>query len=789
MADDIATLGLAIDSSQTISASTALDKFSASGRAAQAQNEGLAKSQALVATATQRVNAETERVAGINLATSRAVQGLQSQMVAMAGGLGVVGVGLSALGPIGLVAAVGLAAVASAIQFVKEESLRMGQAAIGLRQFADVTGLSIAQIKALKEAGAELGLSGDAVASSFERLTGNFTATRQASGPLFDDIRNINGGLALQLNQAKTSAESINALARAYHEAGNEAVKANIAKAAFGRQGMAEGPILEKIFQAGGMENFANSMKGLSGATEQQTRAWADMAAKIEATEKRAKNILASIFTTEGLAAQLAAAQYMERMAIAAAEMARQKEGLSWLQRMFISLGELSIAEAGLDPEKVLGASTAMLAARQRLAQGLSENAGIKKEDVESWLKLSDAVRGILTPAEKATKDLLDLRNAAATAMNLQAARVGALGAAASIDEQTQQKLLKIESERLNSIFSLDKAENDALATRARSAAQTDARVQKEALRVTQLGELASVTELNRQKEDALAKSIRDGARFSDTELAAMRERNKLLTEASKIESQLVFDRSQIFKTQSDQSTDALLRANGIPPASDRAAAIRDYMRMTDTLKEVNSAAGTFASGFFTDLSHGVNATTALHNALTRLSDMLIDMAARRLVAQALGGLLPSLPGLPGGTIGGNAGSVVPVGHSGGILGRDVLPMRYIHPAYFEMAPRFAGGGIVGGERPVLAHDGEGIFTRGQMAAMGGNAAPPQVNVQVHNYTQANAQVQQSPSGDLHVVIRDAVRGTMIDDISNNGPVTRAHTQRFGLDPTRGMAV
>jgi hypothetical protein len=220
-------------------------------------------------------------------------------------------------------------------------------------------------------------------------------------------------------------------------------------------------------------------------------------------------------------------------------------------------------------------------------------------------------------------------------------------------------------------------------------------------------------------------------------------------------------------------------------------------MRLTDAMKQLSDAAGSFASGFLKDISHGVSATTALHNALTRLSDTLIDMISKKLQEKALGMLIGLLP-TPGGdlTFGGTTGGVGSTGtggigsaHSGGIIGLDALPMRFVHPAYFDDAPRFQGGGIVGGETPIIAHRGEGVFTPGQMAAMGGSSGPPQVNVAVHNYSQANAQVKQTPSGDLHVVIRDMVRGTVIDDISNNGPITRAHTQRFGLDPTRGMAV
>jgi hypothetical protein len=75
--------------------------------------------------------------------------------------------------------------------------------------------------------------------------------------------------------------------------------------------------------------------------------------------------------------------------------------------------------------------------------------------------------------------------------------------------------------------------------------------------------------------------------------------------------------------------------------------------------------------------------------------------------------------------------------HTGGIVGGDSMPTRSIHPAYFDDAPRFHTGGIAGDEVPIIAKKGEGVFTQGQMAAMGGGGSGP-VNVSfapVYNVT------------------------------------------------------
>lgn len=60
--------------------------------------------------------------------------------------------------------------------------------------------------------------------------------------------------------------------------------------------------------------------------------------------------------------------------------------------------------------------------------------------------------------------------------------------------------------------------------------------------------------------------------------------------------------------------------------------------------------------------------------------------------------------------------------HSGGIVGSEATFTRYVHPAYFDDAPRMHTGGIAGDEVPIIAKKGEGVFTPGQMRALGGGA-------------------------------------------------------------------
>ncbi len=58
------------------------------------------------------------------------------------------------------------------------------------------------------------------------------------------------------------------------------------------------------------------------------------------------------------------------------------------------------------------------------------------------------------------------------------------------------------------------------------------------------------------------------------------------------------------------------------------------------------------------------------------------------------------------------------VAHSGGIIGKSALKGKFVDPSLFENAPKFHGGGIVGGEVPIIAKEKEGVFTEEQMKAL-----------------------------------------------------------------------
>lgn len=170
------------------------------------------------------------------------------------------------------------------------------------------------------------------------------------------------------------------------------------------------------------------------------------------------------------------------------------------------------------------------------------------------------------------------------------------------------------------------------------------------------------------------------------------------------------------------------------------------------------------------------------------IEDMIIKITIITPLATALkaalGGLNlgGGLSGIFGGASGGAASSTGAAGvgglgglyHSGGIVGSEPTSMRSISASHFANAPRFHTG-LMPDEFPAILQKGEGVFTRGQMAAMGGGGSG-NVNVTVVNQSSQPVTATQGKdsNGDPMIFLRDAVRGVMADDVSKNGPISQA---------------
>lgn len=169
-------------------------------------------------------------------------------------------------------------------------------------------------------------------------------------------------------------------------------------------------------------------------------------------------------------------------------------------------------------------------------------------------------------------------------------------------------------------------------------------------------------------------------------------------------------------------------------------------------------------------------------------------------LANWLGSVIPGMGGTSAGTSmplgsGDLMGTMANVAHSGGVIGSDALVSRPVNPGVFSGATRFHTGGIVRGEVPIIAQEGEAVFTRGQMRALGGALSarqPPAVNVQVNVVNKANGvdariEQQRQPDGGLRLdVFIEQIEGRMARAISQGTGIAPTLERRYGLNPAMG---
>lgn len=215
--------------------------------------------------------------------------------------------------------------------------------------------------------------------------------------------------------------------------------------------------------------------------------------------------------------------------------------------------------------------------------------------------------------------------------------------------------------------------------------------------------------------------------------------------------------------------------------------------------------------GLMRGFESGKDLSTALADTLantiqTRVTRALAEALLNPILKpmeQSLGGLTGSFASLFGNastasTYGTNIGSQQTAmlaeqdawfagNHEGGIAGREATFSRAVSPRLFAAANRFHTGGITGDEVPIIAKRGEGVFTPGQMKAIGAGMSGggmAMMNVTVVNNTGGQVAVRQRQGNggmDMELVL-DMVDSSMADRVGAGvGALPRAMESRYGL--------
>lgn len=324
----------------------------------------------------------------------------------------------------------------------------------------------------------------------------------------------------------------------------------------------------------------------------------------------------------------------------------------------------------------------------------------------------------------------------------------------------------------------------------------------------------------NRQRIETLQLQ-REMLDLNDTERAVLQARTDLekAAAAARKEANQIEDAGLRLQTL-DAINDALARQ--LPIVEDLVRANAEYQRSFEY------GAKSALKSYIDDTTNAakraqqvtVNAFRSMEDALTRfvmtgkldfrsLADSivadLVRIQIQRAITLPLANWLGSvIPGMGGGAAGttfpaGSSdlmGTMANVAHSGGVIGTDALMARSVNSSLFAGAQRFHTGGIVRGEVPIIAQEGEAVFTRGQMRALGGALSarqqPPAVNVQVNVVNKAQGvdariEQQRQPDGGLRLdVFIEQIEGRMARAISQGTGIAPTLERRYGLNPAMG---
>jgi hypothetical protein len=160
---------------------------------------------------------------------------------------------------------------------------------------------------------------------------------------------------------------------------------------------------------------------------------------------------------------------------------------------------------------------------------------------------------------------------------------------------------------------------------------------------------------------------------------------------------------------------------------------------------------------------------------MKRIADKVLDMAIDSLFS----GKGFNILGLFGG-VSYNIDPLTGLGyHEGGLVGGTPTFTRYVHPAYFDNAPRYHSG-LRPDEVPAILQKGEWVLSRHDVAEIrsgskgGATVVKPEIKVEIVNHSGAEVRTQQREDGSLQVVI-NAIEACMAHKASQNrGPLSKA---------------
>jgi hypothetical protein len=331
------------------------------------------------AAALKKIDAATTHPSAGLGALDKGVASAKSSIKDLGSELGPVGSLLMGLGPIGIAAAAGLGGALLVMHEMSKAANELAERAEGIRNFADVTGLTTVQVQALTAEGAKFNVSNEQLSAGLQHLAVNLDQAHRAQGSLYEDLQRVNPKLADQVAAAKDVASAYDLIGRAIAQAtaaNNSSEAAAIARAAFGRNFGGQGVLAADVAGQGGPNSLAATYAAAGKALDDGLlKRLTELAKQNAQIEQQTKDTWASMYSED----VLERANAMDRVLLSIAQHAKELHEATkdeswgdWIKRTLAKMAAAqSDAEAGTDFAEQIDNESLYSTARRRLAARL----------------------------------------------------------------------------------------------------------------------------------------------------------------------------------------------------------------------------------------------------------------------------------------------------------------------------------------------------------------------------------------------------------------------------------
>lgn len=261
----------------------------------------------------------------------------------------------------------------------------------------------------------------------------------------------------------------------------------------------------------------------------------------------------------------------------------------------------------------------------------------------------------------------------------------------------------------------------------------------------------------------------------------------------AKVAADIKFNRDTGFLSQEDVQIAQQLRQIYPDVATALGSVEAQGIRVNNAMRGLSSSLESSLVSGLADITTGSKSASQgfqdMSKAIIRaIEEMIIKIT---IIQPLMRSLQMAFGSFGGGMFGGGAAvtsgldGLAAVHHTGGVVGEGAA-MRYVHPAYFDVAPRYHSGGIVGlapDEVPAILQRGERVIPRGQSASGG-----VMLNVNVINQTgvPVKTETSQDANGDMTITLKKMVEQIGVESIAS-GDMGRAITTKYGVKQFAGQ--